>query len=160
MRSAHKPAGLAVPTDDERVRATARGIRRTIGTARTRKAPATNNRLLAMVALHGRTLSALRDRALLLLGFAGAFRRSELVALDVSDIEETTEGLRGRPRPARRLFWVRERQLEDIRQGQSCRRLQGPAGFNRCSPGARIEDGRHGADRDRKDPQDRPCIGL
>lgn len=80
IRCAHKPAGLAVPTDDERVRATARGIRRTIGTARTRKAPATNNRLLAMVALHGRTLSALRDRALLLLGFAGAFRRSELVA--------------------------------------------------------------------------------
>lgn len=36
----------------------------------------------------------LRDRALLLLGFAGAFRRSELVALNVSDIEETTEGLR------------------------------------------------------------------
>jgi len=32
-------------------------------------------------------LKGLRDRALLLLGFAGAFRRSELVALDVSDIE-------------------------------------------------------------------------
>jgi hypothetical protein len=29
----------------------------------------------------------------LLLGFAGAFRRSELVALDVADIEETPEGL-------------------------------------------------------------------
>jgi hypothetical protein len=36
-------------------------------------------------------LKGLRDRALLLLGFAGAFRRSELVALDVSDIEETPE---------------------------------------------------------------------
>jgi integrase len=31
--------------------------------------------------------------ALLLLGFAGAFRRSELVALDVADIEETQTGL-------------------------------------------------------------------
>ena len=40
------------------------------------------------------SLVALRDRALLLLGFAGAFRRSELVALDVADIEEVTEGLR------------------------------------------------------------------
>ena len=36
---------------------------------------------------------ALRDRALLLLGFAGAFRRSELIALDVADIAETKIGL-------------------------------------------------------------------
>jgi integrase len=34
-----------------------------------------------------------RDRALLLLGFAGAFRRSELVALDVADLEDNREGL-------------------------------------------------------------------
>jgi integrase len=31
---------------------------------------------------------------LLLLGFAGAFRRSELVALDISDIEETPDGIK------------------------------------------------------------------
>ena len=37
---------------------------------------------------------AIRDRALLLIGFAGAFRRSELVALNADDIEETPEGLR------------------------------------------------------------------
>lgn len=35
-----------------------------------------------------------RDWALLLLGFAGAFRRSELVALTVADLEETAQGLR------------------------------------------------------------------
>jgi integrase len=39
-------------------------------------------------------LADVRDRALLLLGFAGAFRRSELVALDTEDIEETKDGLR------------------------------------------------------------------
>jgi site-specific recombinase XerD len=105
IRYAHKLAGLAIPTDDERVRATARGIRRTIGTARTKKAPATNDRLLAIVptaivslraddGAREPSLAALRDRALLLVGFAGAFRRSELVALDVADLEETTEGLR------------------------------------------------------------------
>ena len=38
-------------------------------------------------------LRGLRDRALLVLGFAGALRRSELVALDVDDLEETAEGL-------------------------------------------------------------------
>ena len=40
------------------------------------------------------SLKGLRDRALLLLGFAGAFRRSELVALDVADLEETDDGLK------------------------------------------------------------------
>jgi integrase len=94
IRYAHKLGGRPIPTDDERVRATARGIRRTIGTAPTKKAPATNDRLLAMVAIQDSTRASLRDRALLLLGFAGAFRRSELVALDVADIVETTEGLR------------------------------------------------------------------
>jgi len=39
-------------------------------------------------------IKGLRDRALLLLGFSGAFRRSELVALDVSDLEETDDGFR------------------------------------------------------------------
>lgn len=35
-----------------------------------------------------------RDRALLLMGFAGMLRRSELVALDVADLEETDEGIK------------------------------------------------------------------
>ena len=39
------------------------------------------------------TLSEVRDRALLLAGFAGAFRRSELVGLDVTDLEFNREGL-------------------------------------------------------------------
>jgi site-specific recombinase XerD len=36
----------------------------------------------------------LRDRALLLIGFAGALRRSELVGLDVSDLTKTPAGSR------------------------------------------------------------------
>ena len=39
-----------------------------------------------------------RDRALLLIGFAGALRRSELVALQVEDVMATAEGLRVRIR--------------------------------------------------------------
>jgi integrase len=42
------------------------------------------------------TLAGLRDRALLLLGFAGAFRRSELVALNIEDLEECDGGMRVR----------------------------------------------------------------
>ena len=94
VRYAHRLAGLDTPTDDERVKATVRGIRRTLGTAKSKKAPATAERLLAMAANTCAGLKGLRDRALLLLGFAGAFRRSELVALDISDIEETPDGMK------------------------------------------------------------------
>ena len=41
-----------------------------------------------------RTRSPARDRALLALGFAGAFRRSELCALEAEDLVETPDGLR------------------------------------------------------------------
>jgi site-specific recombinase XerD len=93
IRFAHKLAGRATPTDSEAVKATLRGIRRTVGTAKIRKAPAVAAKVRAMVGLAPDRLAGLRDRALLLLGFAGAFRRSELVALDVADITETTTGL-------------------------------------------------------------------
>ena len=94
IRYAHKLAGHPVPSDDERVRATMRGIRRSLGTATTKKTPATAERLIAMAATNTTTLADLRDRALLLLGFGGALRRSELVALNVEDIMMTQEGLR------------------------------------------------------------------
>ena len=76
------------------MRATMRGIRRTLGTAPAKKAPATADRIRAMLPPSGGQLSWLRDRALLLLGFVGALRRSELVALDCNDVEEVAEGLR------------------------------------------------------------------
>src|SRR5437762_8375564 len=94
IRYAHKLAGHAIPTDDERVKATVRGIRRSLGTAPRKKAPATAERIIAMALGTGTGLKGLRDRALLLLGFAGAFRRSERVALDCEDIEESDAGVR------------------------------------------------------------------
>lgn len=94
IRYAHKLAHLETPTNSEAVKATLRGIRRTMGAAKVRKAPAVAAKMLSMVAFAPDSLAGLRDRALLLLGFAGAFRRSELVALDVADIDETSEGLR------------------------------------------------------------------
>jgi site-specific recombinase XerD len=93
IRYAHKLAGHETPTDAETVRATLRGIRRTVGTALIRKAPITAERMRAMAAATPDTPIGLRDRALLLVGFAGALRRSELVALNVDDIEETEGGL-------------------------------------------------------------------
>jgi site-specific recombinase XerD len=90
----HKMAGHEPPTNQEAVRAVLRGIRRTIGSARAGKAPATADVLKQMLALCPDTLAGKRDRALLALGFAGAFRRSELVALQVEDLVETPDGMR------------------------------------------------------------------
>jgi len=93
IRYAHKLAGLALPTDAEGVKATMRGIRRTFGSAKIRKAPAVAGKVLGMVATAPDRLSGLRDRALLLIGLRWRAGRSELVALDVADIQETETGL-------------------------------------------------------------------
>ena len=60
---------------------------------RQKKAPADYAMVLAMCANVGVGLASLRDRALLLLGFSIAARRSELVALDVADIVKNEHGL-------------------------------------------------------------------
>jgi site-specific recombinase XerD len=91
---AHKLAGMEPPTNAEALRAVLRGIRRTIGAKPNKKVPATHNLVTAMVGLAPDTLRGKRDRALLLLGFAAALRRSELVALTVADLVEVQGGLR------------------------------------------------------------------
>jgi site-specific recombinase XerD len=93
VRYFHRAAGLETPTGDEKVKAVLAGIRRTIGAAPVRKRAATSDIVLSIVSGGGASLRDLRNRALVLLGFAGAFRRSELVALNVEDIEETPEGM-------------------------------------------------------------------
>jgi integrase len=75
------------------VRNTMKGIRRTLGTAPAQKAPALTEEIRAMVEAADAGLIGMRDRALLLLGFAGAFRRSELVGLDVEDCTFGRDGL-------------------------------------------------------------------
>jgi len=76
------------------VKSVMRGIRRAIGAAPKQKAPATADLIRAMLDACPDTLQGKRDRALLALGFAGAFRRSELVALKVADLAEVPDGLR------------------------------------------------------------------
>jgi site-specific recombinase XerD len=94
IRYAHKLAKLPDPTDDEGVHAAMKGARRKLKVAPKQKAAATADILAALLMRTPDTLTGKRDRALLALGFAGAFRRSELVALDVEDLIEDPEGLR------------------------------------------------------------------
>jgi site-specific recombinase XerD len=94
IRWAHDAAGFDSPTAAKALRATMGGIRRSKGVAPTRKAAATVDRLAAMVShADPETVKGCRDRALLLFGFASAMRRSELVALDLADLELTERGL-------------------------------------------------------------------
>jgi integrase len=93
ISAAHRAAGHESPTKAEPVRLVRRGVRRTVGTAQRRARPVSVVDLRAMVHGLGDDFAGHRDRALLLLGFAGALRRSELVALDVADVVEGPDGL-------------------------------------------------------------------
>src|SRR4029079_6166510 len=90
ISQAHKAADLPSPTTSSLVSRTHAGIRRTLGTAQAGTAPALVDDLKRMLDKLPSTRVGLRDRALLLLGFAGAFRRSELVALDFADLDFST----------------------------------------------------------------------
>lgn len=98
IRYAQMLAGAPDPTGHAVVRAVMKGIRRTVGTAPKQKAAATVDVLAALLMHVPDTLAGKRDAAVLALGFAGAFRRSELVALDVEDLQMHPEGLRVRIR--------------------------------------------------------------
>jgi site-specific recombinase XerD len=95
IRLAHLGAGHPSPHNTIQVTEVMRGIRRDWGKPPDRKAPAIDEEIKMMVdAAESESAKGLRDRALLLFGFAGAFRRSELVALDTWNLEEREEGLK------------------------------------------------------------------
>jgi site-specific recombinase XerD len=83
---AHQVAGFETPTADPGVRTVWSGIRRRQGMAPRKMRAARTKVINAMVAPLGDSLADARDRTLLLFGFAGALRRSELVALDVENV--------------------------------------------------------------------------
>ena len=91
----------ALSARDEPLASVLQGIRRQIGTARRQARPIEIAELRELVSGCGRDPKGVRDRALLLLGFSSALRRSELVGLDWNDagdgdgwIEPVPEGLR------------------------------------------------------------------
>jgi integrase len=93
IRLAHETAGMSSPTDEATVRLVLSGIRRTKGMRVDQKAALELPELRLVLAHLDETLRDCRDRALLLLGFAAALRRSELAALDVEDLDFTPDGL-------------------------------------------------------------------
>jgi len=107
----HRAAGHDSPTEHGVVRATFAGIRRERGVAPRPKTALLVDELRAAVATCGERRIDVRDRALILLGFAGALRRSELVGLDVTDVAFEGEGLVLR---LRRSKTNQEGELEEV----------------------------------------------
>jgi site-specific recombinase XerD len=90
----HQEKGEEPPTRANAVRKVLSGIRRAEGTAQDAKAPLLADDVKAIIEqLPTTVLWGVRDRCLLLLGFAAGLRRSELVGLDVADVQHTREGL-------------------------------------------------------------------
>lgn len=90
---AHAAAGYQSPAESEAVRAVMCGVARAKGTAPRQKRPMLPATLRQIVEGLPDDPRGRRDAAVMLLGFAGAFRRSELVALDVEDLEFVADGV-------------------------------------------------------------------
>jgi integrase len=114
------------PCQSEVVRATLRGIKRVKGTAQDQARPLLREDLFLILDAMGDDTRAQRDRALLLIGWAGGFRSSELVGLDWSDVEEVREGL---------VLHLRRSKTDQMGQG---RKIGVPLGRTRYCPVAAL----------------------
>jgi integrase len=87
-------AGAPLDTKHPAIRETLRGIGRTHGSVARRSAALTTREVQKLTRICGDDLKGRRDRALLLLGFAGALRRSELIGLDLEHVVWSDDGMK------------------------------------------------------------------
>jgi len=96
ITKAHQAAGFTSSPATTRhfvVGETLKGIRRTIGTAQHGKAPLVSADIRRIIAARRKDLLGLRDAALVLVGFAGGSRRSELAGIHISDLKFSADGV-------------------------------------------------------------------
>jgi integrase len=95
INAAHKAKGLDSPAtmNHHLVADTLHGIRRTLGVAQVRKKPLTRDRIVKLLGALSGPIAAARDKALVLVGFAGSLRRSELAAIKVEDLAWHRKGV-------------------------------------------------------------------
>ena len=111
ISTAHKTAGYDSPTEHSVVKAVLRGIRRQKGAAQHRtRALLTEDLRRLLKQIDDSKLIGVRDRALLLVGFAGGLRRSELVGLDAENV--------GRFEPDGVVLTIRKSKTDQSAQGQ------------------------------------------
>lgn len=92
INTRHRMAGHPAPGDFAQIRTALAGIKRRRGSRKKQQAPFTIDHIRSIP--FPDTLKGKRDKALLLVGFAGCLRRSELVSLRAEDIAATDLGLR------------------------------------------------------------------
>ncbi len=91
----HRAKGFDSPATMKRqvVSDTLHGIRRALGTAQTMKKPLSREKIVKILGALAGPIAAARDKALLLLGFAGSLRRAELAAVRVEHIHRHRKGI-------------------------------------------------------------------
>lgn len=109
IATAHRQASVHLDTRHPAVRDVMKGIRREHGTAPQRARAATTSVVRALAETCDGSKLGLRDRAVILLGFASAMRRSELVALTMADVEFSIEGV---------TLHIRRSKGDQAREGQ------------------------------------------
>ena len=112
IRYVHRTQGHPNPCDEELVRQVRQGLRRIYGTAPRRQArPLTVPEIGQIVsAIDRSTPIGARNAAIILLGYASAMRGSELVGLDLADVE---------PKPAGLLVTIRSSKTDQEQRGQT-----------------------------------------
>lgn len=94
LSRAHRLASQDWPSAHPAIRNTLRGIRRRHGKPPQQAAALATDEIKQLIGSCDQTLVGQRDRALLLLGYAGALRRSELVAVEHAHLTFAADGLR------------------------------------------------------------------
>lgn len=92
IRQAHLAFSEQPPTNHPSVVEVYQGIKRTHGTAQKKARPILLEMLKKICAVIPPSFLGKRDKAILAIGWAAAMRRSEIVALDVDDIDFCPEG--------------------------------------------------------------------
>lgn len=90
----HRMGGYKSPCGDEIVRLTMRGIARVHGAPQRQAKPLLKEDIISIITQMGDSRKEQRDKALLLIGFAGALRRSELVDIKACDVEYLPQGVK------------------------------------------------------------------
>lgn len=110
IAKAHTMQGYADPVKTEIVRLTFRGIRRTHAKKQKQAAALLKDDLLTILRQMPGTTKGIRDKALLIVGFAGGLRRSEIVGLDIADIEFVQKGM---------VITLRQSKTDRLREGRT-----------------------------------------
>lgn len=128
IAKAHRASGHDDPCKAEIVKATIRGIKRIRGVAQREAQALQRDDLFVVLERMGDRSIDIRDKALLLIGFAAAFRRSELVGLDCDDVEHVRQGI---------VLHLRRSKTDQIGQG---RKIAIPFGRTRWCPVQHLTD--------------------